>query len=893
MVAADEYTLTVGNTALLSGSPFSHCNGTRFDLSSGLASDAGSIVNGTDSRLGAFESITYELSFVSDAVGGRWAPALGAHAVAMQVTFKYYASVDAIIFEQRLPWGCEFGLNTTSVPPDGTPSHSGSLGELAASLTTSTGFPVFRAGQNSTLRSKNVGYMQWRGRFSDLETNHGVGISEFQGGTDAGPLALFDAATGLNPLVLSTADNFFTMSMGLTNCRQAVPASAETATCTIHDGVDYFSNDLYSVTATTLGQCCDACIADPQCTCFSFSNTSVGKFANKCWLKTSTQGAMPSTHVSGTLCDSDTDTWLSFGVQGYEQAVRSGATFSSVAIGSSGAGLNAGMHRWGEVLTAYHNTSRVAPDITEWLGYGTDNGAYISGHINVTQDMLVSAIAGLNAQHVPVKYIQLDPWWFRGNPYWLPSSYTFPDGLASFCQKVGIPLLLYSFLWDPEVTASYPPFKQRGFGFVNSRRYMNRGDPNSRFAQSDGVTSASFYDYLFSIYADQQKVMVAYETDFMDLTALLTTAFLENSTLVEQWHAGQDKAASKRGLPWQQCMNLPAYAMDALKRPSVTNARGTNDANPQIPNRWRLGYTALFYWPIGIRPFLDNIWTTAVQPGNVYNMDRPNTELEAGIAVLSVGPVWLGDKPGLTNASLANMTCRADGLLLSPSRPLTPVDAMFALGPSQGGIAPQDAAEGAEVWLSHSDVPVSSAANVQAVPSGPLKQWMPVNADLSPADVYRSYTVLGVDLDHAYFLPPSQLWPVPASGTSFLASAHSQKCSVGQPATDCGVVTFGDMSPLRMRTGLGNVTWGQHGFDYWTLSPTLPNGFTMLGEVAKFARFSPKRFTAITSTSTGINMQIEGAPGEEVRVQCVDATGVVGEVSMVIASDGMAFGSCA
>jgi hypothetical protein len=513
----------------------------------------------------------------------------------------------------------------------------------------------------------------------------------------------------------------------------------------------------------------------------------------------------------------------------------------------------------------------------------------------------VDAITALQAQHVPVKYIQLDPWWFRDHPYWVPNNETFPDGLVAFSEKIGIPLLLYSFLWSPEATAVYPPYKERGFGFVRSRLY-DSGHPNlSQFGQSDGVTSAEFYDYLFSIYADDQQVMVAYETDFMDLTALLTTAFLENSTLLELWHAGQDAAASKRGLPWQQCMNLPAYALDALKRPSVTNARGTNDANPNIPDRWRLAYTSLFFWPVGVRPFMDNIWTTAVQPGNFYNMDRPNTELETGIAVLSAGPVWLGDKPGLTNASLANMTCRADGLLLSPSRPLTPIDAMFALNQSRGGIAPADADAGAEVWACHSDSPLSRASVLpdRAEAHSPFKKWQGTTdaPDSGGSAAHRSYTVLGVDLEHAFNLSVTQLWPPPSdTSQEFLASRHSRHCSANQAVADCGVGIIGgpDATELRMQTGRGNTTWGQHGFEYWTVTPVLSNGYALLGEVAKFARLSPKRFASISvGTSGGIQVQLLGMPAEAVRVQCVAPSGVVGEVVIVVQEAGTGSGVCA
>ena len=41
------------------------------------------------------------------------------------------------------------------------------------------------------------------------------------------------------------------------------------------------------------------------------------------------------------------------------------------------------------------------------------------------------------------------------------------------------------------------------------------------------------------------------------------------------------------------------------------------------------------------------------------------------VAAFSTGPVGLGDGPGYTNPTLALATCRADGTLLQPDKPLT------------------------------------------------------------------------------------------------------------------------------------------------------------------------------------------------------------------------------
>jgi len=109
---------------------------------------------------------------------------------------------------------------------------------------------------------------------------------------------------------------------------------------------------------------------------------------------------------------------------------------------------------------------------------------------------------------------------------------------------------------------------------------------------------------------------------------------------------------------------------------AVTNARASEDNFPDSGARWKIGYTALFLAPMNIRPFFDVIWTTAVQPGNPYDSivfyvypfkiwsllchatharyhrERQSIEMQAMVAILSQGPLGIGDGPGYTNMTL-------------------------------------------------------------------------------------------------------------------------------------------------------------------------------------------------------------------------------------------------
>jgi hypothetical protein len=105
-------------------------------------------------------------------------------------------------------------------------------------------------------------------------------------------------------------------------------------------------------------------------------------------------------------------------------------------------------------------------------------------------------------------------------------------------------------------------------------------------------------------------------------------------------------------------------------------------------------------------------------------------ELNALIATLSTGPVAsecklepphsatlvlaifrpivcfaaVGDGPFATNRSLLLRSCREDGLLLQPEKPLTAIDAQYDGRPTpQGGLV---AAGGAQVWSTYSEIQV-------------------------------------------------------------------------------------------------------------------------------------------------------------------------------------------
>jgi len=116
-----------------------------------------------------------------------------------------------------------------------------------------------------------------------------------------------------------------------------------------------------------------------------------------------------------------------------------GASFSFVTAPLAGRGIQAAVYEWGAFLQAKHETKKLAEDITTTLGFGTDNGAWISDHqfpfVNAT--LIVEAFRRLGEQGVGnIRYLAFDPWWYRGQPGWVTSAETFPQGLPAFAREV-------------------------------------------------------------------------------------------------------------------------------------------------------------------------------------------------------------------------------------------------------------------------------------------------------------------------------------------------------------------------------------------------------------------------------------------------------------------------
>ena len=148
------------------------------------------------------------------------------------------------------------------------------------------------------------------------------------------------------------------------------------------------------------------------------------------------------------------------------------------------------------------------------------------------------------------------------------------------------------------------------------------------------------------------------------------------------------------------------------------------------------------------------------------------------MALLSCGPVGPGDKAGSANKTLLMRTCRADGLLLKPGYPATPLDRVLSLRAESGALGTHGAVEVGK-WTAHKgEVNVAyttvAAATIASDPSAApaastIAAVATAAATLSPDGGGTLHaTLIGIDLPEAIHVSASDLGYDPAEVSKLL-----------------------------------------------------------------------------------------------------------------------------
>ena len=395
----------------------------------------------------------------------------------------------------------------------------------------------------------------------------------------------------------------------------------------------------------------------------------------------------------------------------------------------------------------------------------------------------------------------------------------------------------------------------------------------------------------------------AYETDFLSDHLLPTQGLASDSRGLQQYFDGMAQAAGAAGLSVQLCMPTAGIVLASAAWPAMTQGRVSTDyATENAPNStwaktYNIGIGSLLFWAVGLQPSKDLTWTTPHQPGGACDHDNPNVELDVVLAVLSCGPVGIGDGIDLTNVTLAKMTADSDGRILPPSKPLTALDSSFVPPATPAPATNQPLVGFLPLMPGASGCPSPGGASFPAQCTPAAEQThtsIPLQPDYaarlfdmqaSADGAVASWRIL-LSLHLGDFTPTaSDLLPLP--GLSALGAYRElrwRRCVNGSAAFGSGLEPLEHTALPNIQSGKGSPSEPKVPWRMMTLYPNLPvdgsqntTAWVLLGEADKIVGVSPVRFRSVgvvrADGGSCLCFELSAAPTETVTVGAVTPGG--------------------
>ncbi|MGO9095957.1 MAG: hypothetical protein ACLQGV_12110 [Bryobacteraceae bacterium] len=324
------------------------------------------------------------------------------------------------------------------------------------------------------------------------------------------------------------------------------------------------------------------------------------------------------------------------------------AGFEHRTLLAVGSGINSVFDAWGQALTALYGKVRPASDADVSLaraGLWTDNRSPYYYNPGVAGQALIDAVSDYQNSGVKLGYVQADSWWYpKGVPpswenngtglYLLRADLSlFPDDLAGFQGRLGLPLVVHARWWE------------------------DQSPDRAAYAFSGNVPTDPRYWSDLASYLASSGVAV-FEQDWLSGQA----ATDRNLHAPDAFFDNMAQAMAARGIHMQYSMPLPSHFLQGAKYSNLTSIRAAADG--LAPDRWdSLLFDSRLASAVGIWPFTDNFCSNDVR--NVL------------LATLTAGPLGPADALGQANAANLGRALRADGIVVKPDAPLVPTDAAF------------------------------------------------------------------------------------------------------------------------------------------------------------------------------------------------------------------------
>ncbi|XP_039254962.2 uncharacterized protein LOC120331863 [Styela clava] len=493
-------------------------------------------------------------------------------------------------------------------------------------------------------------------------------------------------------------------------------------------------------------------------------------------------------------------------------------------------GINRAIEEWGAIIGRRYGKTRMhrQNDMTiSYLGYYTDNGAfyYYNTEVNKTYEQtILDVTTAAKTYGIPFRYVQYDSWWYYkgtkdGVKEWVAEPSIFPNGSEALFEEHGMPVAAHNRYWSSDTVYAKDNGGMYSFDIDNM---TSKALPTDKIFWSDLFHNSTAWG------------LRMYEQDWLDVEFDGIANFKTNIHLGKTWLMNMGQAAEEHGLTVQYCMALPRHMLQSIEIPAVTQARVSGDYHPGN-DQWKIGITSMFAHALHLAPFKDTFWSTSSQPGNPYSKDasEPNIDLQATIATLSTGPVGPGDSVGYTSTLASTKSCRSDGLLLKPSRPVTMVDQHIVNRAFPKNMKTGSANIDAEVYFTYTDIFYSSRPQ-------------------------RHGIILATDINVDNFKVYPNLMHLDTQGDVKNYLAYH-----GHPGDDAILNVINATSPMTM------PKCGKADFQMWYAAPIIKMStgtrVAVLGERGKWVPVSEQRINHIEHKGDNLLVDIKGAVNEFVQ----------------------------
>jgi hypothetical protein len=389
-----------------------------------------------------------------------------------------------------------------------------------------------------------------------------------------------------------------------------------------------------------------------------------------------------------TIISKDKNNRISCGIQGNIQKIPK--NFSQKFILLFGKGINQSIERLGDILSKYHNSMRkslYANIVTSYLGFWTDNGAYYyyktERGMNY-EDTMVSIKEYFDEKKIPIRYYNFNSWWYLKH-----TNKTFTTLFRPLVRLMGGGLYGKTLRWevDPKnFTTDLKTFHRERFNkpiTAHNRRWDARSPYVEKFGFETYKNHAvplkkEFWGWLMK-HAKESGIEV-YEQDWMKNQIVSMPILRTNFDAQRDWLKNMADAAKDHGIDVFYCMATPGILLYSINHSNVNISRCSGDYN----HRWPLSYrfvhstqTNIIFHAIGINSHPDVFRSKTMENVKFRPFGEKFPDFNCLYQILNAGVVAPGDKKENVNWPLLKKTCRDDGLLLKPDKPLTVNDLMF------------------------------------------------------------------------------------------------------------------------------------------------------------------------------------------------------------------------